>query len=406
MNQKINNLIKQKTFLFSLLALVACAQTAKNESNVNEPSAPEQATWSSRMGEFRTTLAQLGPYLYDDKKFNSPSNFEVIKKHTKKLGELAHSIDQSKKDKVAAPSTDPVLAYFATQFKENINRAYESLEVDHREYARSVLRTSLSYCISCHTRSDVGPKFPLFDNPPFVAELRPMEQASYYVATRQYEAALKKYMDILQDPKAGKQRPFDIEKAARSALAIAVRVDHNPEEALKIAKYVYQKAETPLFVKNDSMTWMDSIEDWKKQSKTLPAAESAFVAKIKGLLKKAESVQRYRADMKGDIYYLQATTLIHDYFNRYEKPKYLAEVLYLAGQAYEPLQELGFWSLHEMYYEQCVRAAPHTSLARKCYENLEQSVFLGYSGSAGIFVPLSVQKQLKELYELTLLKAE
>jgi hypothetical protein len=388
--------------MLSAVTFVACTHATTKTSPSKNPSESQQnPTWSSRMEELRSTLSVLGPYLFDDKKFNDPSNFETIKTQTKKLGELAHTLDQSKKDKIQAPSSDPVLGYFASQFKENIGRAYESLGADHRDYARLVLRTSLSYCISCHTRSDVGPKFPLFDNPPFVSELQPMEQASYYVATRQYEPALKKYMDILQDPKTGQLRPFDIERAARSAMAIAVRVDRNADEALKIAKYVAQKDETPLFVKNDSIGWLQSIIEWKKEGKALPTTEAGFLTKIKSLLSKGQRLQRYRTDMKGDIYFLQATALIHEYFNRFESPQNTAEIMYLAGQSYEPLQELGFWTLHEMYYEKCVSEAPHTKLARKCYENLEQSIILGFSGSAGIFVPISVQKHLRELSKLS-----
>ncbi len=401
----MNFKVKFKIIFFAALIFtaIACTQTAKKDTqkvgeNIHE------ATWSSRMNELRGALMQLGPYLFDDKKFNDPANFESIKINTKKLGELAHTLDPSQKGNVTAPSSDPVLGYLATQFKENVGRAYESLEANHRDYARSVLRTSLSYCISCHTRMNMGPKFPLFDNPPFVAELIPIEQASYYVATRQYEPAMKKYMDILQDPQTGKQRPFDIEKAARSALAIAVRVNNSPEEALKIAKYVNQKPETPLFVKSDALKWVQSIQEWSREVKTNPTNEYAYLSKIKNYLKKAESLQRYRTDMSADIYYLQSTSMIHEYFNRFDQPKFLGEALYLAGKSYEPLQELGFWTLHEMYYEQCIRKAPHTNFAAKCYERLEQSILLGYSGSAGIFVPVSVQRQLKELYYLTILK--
>ena len=65
---------------------------------------------------------------------------------------------------------------------------------------------------------------------------------------------------------------------------------------------------------------------------------------------------------------------------------------------------MGFWSLHEMYYERCVRDGAHRPIARMCYEKLEQSLLLGYSGSAGVFLPLSVMKQLKELRELTTVK--
>lgn len=382
------------------LAALSCTPKSAKQDVSSDSSTPQN--WNSKMVEISHQLSVMGPYIFDERQFSDPANFETIRKQTKKLYELSQSIDPKHAEKFETPSSDPAIPYFATQFREDIQRAHESLESDHRTYARSVLRTSMSYCISCHTRSDAGPKFTEYMSDAFVLKLQPMERARYYTATRQYESALKQFIAILEDPNTGKNRPFDIERAARSALAIAVRVYKDPEQATKIVKDVIDKPVTPLFVRNDATAWLKSIQAWKKDKNTILATEAGMLSKVKGLIAQAEAQQRYPADMKGDIYYLRATSLIHDYFNKYSKPKYATEMYYYAGASYDALKELGFWTLHEMYYEKCVRETPHSAMARKCYESLEQSVLLGYSGSAGLFLPATVQKQLNELRALAI----
>jgi hypothetical protein len=75
----------------------------------------------------------------------------------------------------------------------------------------------------------------------------------------------------------------------------------------------------------------------------------------------------------------------------------MPEALYLIGESYSPLQELGLWNLQEQYFQACIFEAPHSNLAEKCYERFEESVTVGYSGSSGTHIPTAIKRQLNQL---------
>lgn len=388
--------------LTSLIS-VGCSSSNKASDSAGGSSGSAES-WQGGMQKLNATVSDLIPYVFDDRQFNDPKNYDVIEERTKDLAVLAHKLDQSKEGAVVPPSADPALVFFANQFQGDLTRAYESLLSDHRSYAQSVLKTSISYCVSCHTRGDTGPKFNFQTNSQFVTKLRPLERAKFFTATRQFDSAMKEYLGLLENPSTGRERPFDIERAARGALAISVRVNKDPKTSKRIATDVANRSSTPLFVRSDAETWVKAISEWESDRSPAPQTEAAFLSRTRGLIRRAESQQRYSADMRGDIYYLRATGLVHDYFQRFPQGKDSAEMFYLAGMSYQALRELGFWTIHEMYFERCIRQSPHTKLARQCYEQFEQSVLLGYSGSAGLFLPAGVGKQLEELRTLSTLK--
>src|SRR5690606_6557670 len=83
-----------------------------------------------------------------------------------------------------------------------------------------------------------------------------------------------------------------------------------------------------------------------------------------------------------------------------QDPTQKAKALYLLGQCYERLMDLGFWELNESYYETCIKIAPHTSQAQKCFDAWDQSMTVGYSGSSGTHIPPPVAKKRSELLKL------
>lgn len=56
---------------------------------------------------------------------------------------------------------------------------------------------------------------------------------------------------------------------------------------------------------------------------------------------------------------------------------------------------MNFWTMHETFYEQCIRLRPGTEQARQCFAKLKDSVTLGYSGSAGVNIPSEVSARLE-----------
>jgi hypothetical protein len=117
-------------------------------------------------------------------------------------------------------------------------------------------------------------------------------------------------------------------------------------------------------------------------------------------IEKAMQIQQFPQDHAGDVEYLRATALLHQALKNHLNKSKEAETLYLLGRAYEVLDDLGSWNLHESYYEVCVRKAPRTAWAKSCFTRLEASIYQGYSGSSGTHLPAHERERLKELKQM------
>lgn len=98
--------------------------------------------------------------------------------------------------------------------------------------------------------------------------------------------------------------------------------------------------------------------------------------------------------------YLRASTLLHQELGKNITKKNRAEVLYYLGVVYGLLSDSGFWELPDVYFESCIRELPKSQLAKACYSRYEQDIIVGYSGSAGTFIPTDERKKLTMLKEL------
>lgn len=117
-------------------------------------------------------------------------------------------------------------------------------------------------------------------------------------------------------------------------------------------------------------------------------------------MSEARNGQIFPADHSSEVQYLRASGVAHDLLRQAKSPKVKAEGLLSVGTAYEVMSNPVLWPIHELYYEACVREVPHSKLAMSCYQRYEQSVYIGYTGSAGTNIPDEVQVLLAELKQL------
>jgi hypothetical protein len=68
--------------------------------------------------------------------------------------------------------------------------------------------------------------------------------------------------------------------------------------------------------------------------------------------------------------------------------------------AYEQLTELDVWVLFLLYDGACVEAAPHTPLARGCFERYERATRERWSGNSGAPLPDDVAVDVARLRAL------
>ncbi|MEZ4750491.1 MAG: hypothetical protein R3B54_07630 [Bdellovibrionota bacterium] len=96
---------------------------------------------------------------------------------------------------------DPSIGMLSVIFEDEAKHAQIALNQGHLEYARAMLLSLSSYCISCHTRTDFGPKFPVLKLDAKTDSLTTGEKADLFSATRQFDRALTEYEKIILDPK-------------------------------------------------------------------------------------------------------------------------------------------------------------------------------------------------------------
>jgi tetratricopeptide (TPR) repeat protein len=331
------------------------------------------------------------PLVASKTKFNDVKNFDRIDIDTKALSSLSHGMQAG-----AKPSSDPSMEIVSGLFAEDISRASESLHNGNREYARQVLRDTTSYCVQCHTQSNNGPDFPKLNLNINTSDLSLVEQAEFFTATRQFDRALDSYQRALADDNFAKKDPFGWEQAARVALAIIVRVKSDPREAQKLVASMGGHPGLSAATQDAINDWKTSINEWSKEKKPKPTTPKEILNRAEALVQKAQNRQDFPLDHTQDVSFFRAASMLHELLQTYtNRDEIYARALYLAGVASEATRDMNFWTLHETYYEQCVRIVPHTKQAQLCFDRLNNSVTLGYSGSGGTRIPADVAKRLE-----------
>jgi hypothetical protein len=380
----------------TFIALALASGSAQAQAPAHDK---KSKSWNEKMRSLGKTLQALLIDLNSEARFNDPKNFKRIEKNAQEFARLAHDLKPQSKD-APSPDADLSVQIIANQFSSEAEHAVSVLKWGHRGYARNVLKSMTGYCIACHTRSQaVG--IPQLTDKNFVDSLKPLERADFLASTRQFEKALEEYEKILADPQTAANRPFDWERAVRSGLAVAVRVLKSPDRALSIVDRVLATPKAASFLKEQASQWKQSLNSWKAEPVSRPQTEEGYYSLAMKLIADAKSLQKYPADRSADVLYLRASAAVHDLLNFAPNGSRATDALYLAGLAYEVLNDLNLWDAHEFYYIACIQKSPHTEKARQCFRHYEQSIYGGFTGSSGTDIPKDVRDRLRLLDQLS-----
>jgi hypothetical protein len=383
---------RQSFAFLSILVLLLTAAPA-----LSAPPQKVDAHWSAKMQSLYRTLASLMTDVNSDERFNDPKNRAAIEKNAKKLSELAHDLKSPGMD---SPDKDPSIPLIATLFADETKRAYQYLKWGHRDYSRELLRGIPGYCISCHTRNSTGPAFSSLPLEPDSKLLNGIERGEFYASTRQYDRALREFDQVIADPLVVSAHPYEWIRAVKYALAISVRVKHDPVKSREIVLKVGATPAAPFYVKQDARHWLESVEAWSKESKITTASEEDLYSEAVRLLAEAHEAQKYPTDHSADILYLRASAATHDLLQLGPKGRHAGEGYLMAGICYEVLKTFHIGEVQDVYYEACVRTQPHSPVAQACYQRLQASIYEGFTGSGGTHIPEDQKSKLKQLEEL------
>lgn len=369
------------------------------------PAEAKLRKWNEKMQQLGKTFSEILPLVSSSTPLK-PAELKRLQTATEKLSGLAHTINMGPDTgpNPLPPEADPTIQYISGLFDRQVKYANRSLKAGQVEYARGALRKVAGYCIACHTRHDKGPDFPTFELEAKTKSLTPMERAELLAATRQFDSAFDEYEKLAANAEFAKSRPFDWEKSVRRGVNLAVRVKRDPVRAAGIIDKVIALPTSPEFFRAEARAWKESIEMWKAEPKKEAKTADELYEEAVNLSTNARIKQQYPLDHSGDILYLRASVAVHELLSLAPDGKHTSDALFLAGNAYRLLGEPLVSPLPEMYFEACVRHSPHTAIAGQCYQRFEESVYFGYSGSGGVFIPDDIQSLMNELKALALVK--
>lgn len=379
--------------VFILLVQTPALFAAENKQ---EPTKNTES-WRAEMQTMRTVLSDLLPYATDVEAFNAPENAMVIQEQLKKLTTgaktLTHFQGQIKE------TQDPTVSFVAQSFENNMASIEESIAKGRRDYARFLILNTMSYCIECHTRTSSGPQFFGASSSKAILSLNPVEKVEYYISVRQFKDAMQTVEDALK--LKSDSSLFSNEKLIRYGITLTVKYFQDPEAAIKLLKLAKSTQNIPFFLKTDIKSWEKALNEWKKEKPV--TALNAKIEQSKNFINKAENQNvKFQSLHAGDVWLLRANAILTGLFNEPLTTEQKTKILYLIGESYRLLPEHLFWTLHESYYEACIRTSPHTLQAEQCYDAYEDTVLQGYTGSSGTYVPEPLLQHLKSLKKLAL----
>lgn len=340
-------------------------------------------------------VRKLLPFLYDQEAFRDPKNREQIHRSLKEFAQAADHIKPS----MAKPFLEDELLveYSLTNLKEDLNRAAATFNMGQFDYSRSVAKASMSHCFRCHSVTQTGSSAGWDLSSIQKLNLAPLERADLLVATRKYDQALSFMEQLLNSIEFQKSYAFDFEALLRRYLALIIRVEKAPDRALAELNKILDRGETPHYIAVQAEGWQKSLRAWKNERPVSIKSANELFRQVERRFARASALQNYDKDHAGDVEYLRATSLLHQNIGLAKEPKDKARAMYLLGKAYEVLDELGSWNLHESYYEACILKDPKSVTSKSCYSRLEASLFMGYSGSSGTHLPMDQRARLKRL---------
>ena len=249
----------------------------------------------------------------------------------------------------------------------------------------------------------------LFTNTTFATKAKMVQQNSYREAQREfskknYPAALKLFEKFVFDNKDSKDKYiktrvlWSVDIVARIHLKVNKDVDKASAFLNKIIK-----------MKNLNDAEFDSIQEWisvanewkklGKRPKDIKTKDELFTLGKKYFEKGLNDKLASKSSLSNPNLYIAAMYLVPYVYN-YDDSKHIDEALLMLGSIrLRSWNDYDYWT-ENFYLKEVIRRFPHTKIARKAYDLLEEGIRMGYTGSAGESTPPSQVEMLKTYKKL------
>lgn len=358
------------------------------------------------MNQVYESFVNIVPYVY--------SNAELDKKNTDTLlGHLNNISEVFKKAKhiemLQVPGFKPTLETINVHLKETI----DSLNAKNTIFAKARLQAMTTLCMNCH--GQIGNKVAknAFNESLFKEKRErfgsDMDFANYLFLVRRYSEAQSYYEKALigaleKNQKGSEGQLLDdkivngeIFSSLRKILAINVKINFEPESAIAILKKYKNHKSLSKLTRTDIELWIKGLEGVKSIKLEKYATAKVFIDAH--LSKFVESKDQIISGNE-DVTLLMASGFLTKYIADKKTTDEASEILYWLALAERRLSHSYFFSLSDLYLKECITRSPANPWAKKCFNEYEEALTFGYTGSLGTEIPREEKVELERLRSL------
>ncbi|MGI9431558.1 MAG: hypothetical protein ACR2PQ_05055 [Myxococcota bacterium] len=361
---------------------------------------PEEFDTATRatMGDIVAELRVLLPLTASDERFAAPEHHEAVSSSLRALAAAGARLDRH------GSQGDAAFGVFGHALAEDTSDALARWEAGRPGEARFLVEGLTEDCVGCHSRL-AGPSSPELG--PLLLEevdrstLAGQEWAQLLVATRQFDAALEAYEEILSAPEGPVTR-LDLESVLVDYLVVCVRVSRDLGRARETIDRVAQRADIPRYLGVMLGSWSASLEEIEARGSTGNGLEQARVLLSATYVAGVDSAGMLRIGRERLIEDLVASGDLYEFVASHPDatPLEMAEAYHWLGATELRIARSLWLSPADAYLDASIRAAPASEWAAASFDLLELHTMFEYEGSAGLHVPEDVREHLEELRAL------
>lgn len=289
-----------------------------------------------------------------------------------------------------------LLAY---SFDKSVKRVQSAFEDERYMDAYFSLSDMTQNCVSCHSRlpdqSDylLGQKlFARMDT----EQLHQDEIAQLYVATRQFDNALRKFEDIILGPDSDPV-DLDLDGIWIDYLQIGLVVKQDVERVRSTLHEFLQRDSLPLYIRGHVENWLESLDKLSADLKGVPALDRA-----RALFGEATAMTLVPAGRERAVHDIVVSSMLRRLLasDALADPVAISESYYLLGVvALRTLRLKPAVPEMELLLASAVRASPDSVFAERAYLLLEEFSYADYLEFGTGSVP-NPDEDIRELREL------
>jgi tetratricopeptide (TPR) repeat protein len=398
----------QISFLVCLLALSmiqnAIANSKKEEAKLIKGTVKQSAQQAPKlivrkeMNIISGHIRDLGPFIASEQEFTRESNKAIIEKH---LQELTMSF---KNIKVHPVINTEGLSINRAVLVDQLEQTMNLFTQNKKSWARAKFNAALNLCVSCHTQTPGTVQkgaFKVFaDKDISKLKLNDFERAELYFITRDFEGAIKLYDKFLLSSKKTDDDEY-IYKAFERELIYFIKFKKSfPlakahfENLLKANRFndkVAQEVGDWIKILGGKSLW-DQFDPQKVKEEDMEKFMNTFIADD-------EEGPIFTATNSSEVYDLNLSSILMDYYNAHPETKFGAKILYWLAALDKRVNDDLFFSLGGYYLITCMEKYPKDPVAHDCYESYIDDLEMNYMSKEKKW-PAEIEARLKKLQTL------